>query len=45
MAIVFESRMATRVIGTAGREVAALPDFVSVDDDDEVARAAMMAVQ
>lgn len=34
--------MATVVIGTAGLEVTALPEFVSVEDEEEVARAAMM---
>jgi hypothetical protein len=40
--ILLLSRMATVVIGTAGLEVTALPEFVSVDDDEEVARAAIV---
>lgn len=42
IAIVFPSRMATRVTGTAGLEETAVPDFVSVDDVDDVAIAAIV---
>lgn len=42
MAIVLPSRMATRVIGTAGLVEAALPDLDSAEVEDDVAVAAIV---
>ena len=43
IAIEVPSRIVTRVIGKAGRILAALPDFDNVDEAEEVAIAAIFA--